>query len=67
MTRPGSHSYEHDGRMRLPGPFWKCKLADAHDDVIPDEGKNLRIASLRYLPAYGRATANYNQGGDRRG
>ncbi len=53
--------------MRLPGPFWKCKLADAHDDVIPDEGKNLRIASLRYLPAYGRATANYNQGGDRRG
>jgi hypothetical protein len=67
MTRSGSRGYERDGRMRLPGLFWKCKLADALDDVIPDEGKSLRIASLRYLPAYGGATANYNQGGDRLG
>jgi hypothetical protein len=54
--------------MPLPEPFWKCKLADANDGIkIPNKGKSLRIASLRYLPAYGRVPANYNQGGDRRG
>ena len=67
MTRSGSHCSERDGRMRLLGPFWKCKLADANDDVvIPDKGKSRRIASLRCLPAYSRAPATYNQGGERR-
>ena len=54
--------------MHLLGPFWKCKLADAHVDVvIPGKAKSLSFASLRYLPAYKRATAHYNQGGDQRG